>query len=115
MLDHGCGNGLTLFFLVLNGYQNVWGIDVDNSKPFAARMKSCNRVFKVILNTNKNRMQVYDGKKIPFKSNFFNFIFSQQVIEHVKDNLLNNYLSEEKRTLNTDGIVLHQIYIVRTL
>ena len=37
-------------------------------------------------------------EKIPFKSNFFNFIFSQQVIEHVKDNLLNNYLSKKKNT-----------------
>ena len=41
---------------------------------------------------------------------FFNFIFSQQVIEHVKDNLLNSYISEEKRTLRTNGIVLHQIF-----
>lgn len=109
ILDHGCGDALTLFFLVLNGYQNVWGIDINNSKAFDTRMKSCNKIFKVILKTKKNRIQVYNGREIPFKSNFFNFIFSQQVIEHVKDSLLNSYLSEEKRTLNENGIVLHQI------
>ena len=109
VLDHGCGNGLTLFFLALNGYQNIWGIDINNSKSFDTRMRSCNKVFKVILKSKKNRIQVYNGKRIPFRSEFFNFIFSQQVIEHVKDNLLNNYLSEERRTLSKNGAVLHQI------
>ena len=51
----------------------------------------------------------YDGKKIPFNIYFFDFIFSQQVLEHVEDNLLKYYLSEEKRTLKDTGMIFHQI------
>ena len=69
-MDHGCGSGLTLFFLALNGYKNIWGIDINNSKAFNASMESCNKVFKVILKTKENKIQIYNEKRIPFKSNF---------------------------------------------
>ena len=63
ILDHGCGSGLTLFFLALNGYKNIWGIDINNSKAFNASMESCkNKVFKVILKTKENKIQIYNGK-----------------------------------------------------
>ena len=109
ILDHGCGSGLTLFFLALNGYKNIWGIDVNNTKEFNLRKKSFNKILRIILNSKEDRIINYNGKKIPFKSNYFDFIFSQQVIEHVENKYFNHYLAEEKRTLNKNGIVLHQI------
>ena len=48
-------------------------------------------------------------EKINFNDNSFDYIFSQQVIEHVESNLLESYLSEEKRILKKNGLVFHQI------
>ena len=48
-------------------------------------------------------------KKINCEDNSFDYIFSQKVIEHVESNLLDSYLSEEKRILKKNGLVLHKI------
>ena len=68
---------INFIFLVLNSYQ-MFELLMLIIQTFAARMKSCNRVFKVILNTNKNRMQVYDGKKY-LLNEIFKFIFSNKL------------------------------------
>ena len=99
ILDHGCGSGITLFFLASKGYENIWGIDMNHSESFIKRKNACNKVFKIIFNTNSERIKNYNGKKINYKDNSFDYIFSQQVIEHVESNLLENYISEEKRIL----------------
>ena len=109
ILDHGCGAGHSLFFLASKGYTNIWGIDINQSKSFIIRKKACNRIFKVILNTKSNRIANYNGKKINFKNNTFDYIFSQQVIEHVHNTFLDRYISEESRILKNNGLVLHQI------
>ena len=109
VLDHGCGTGLTLFFLASKGYNNIWGIDVDNSDNFVKRKKASNKIFKLILNSKKNRINNYNGKKVDFKSAYFDCIFSQQVIEHVRSKYFESYISEEKRILKTNGFALHQI------
>lgn len=109
ILDHGCGGGYTLFFLAINGYDNLYGIDINSTKEFYKKKNLCNKIFKIILNTKENVIQNYDGRKIPFKNDFFDFIYSQQVIEHVKNNLLDDFLSEEKRILKKVGFALHQI------
>ena len=48
ILDHGCGSGLTLFFLASKGYKNIWGIDINNSSSFNARKRACNDIFRII-------------------------------------------------------------------
>ena len=73
------------------------------------RKNACNKIFKIIFNTNSERIKTYNGKKINFNDNSFDYIFSQQVIEHVESNLLESYLSEEKRILKKNGLVFHQI------
>ena len=109
ILDHGCGAGYTLFFLAVKGYSNIWGIDINNNRNFRVRKNVCNKIFKIVLGSKKNRISNYDGKKIKFKSNSFDYIYSQQVIEHVTCKLLDNFISEEKRILKTNGLALHQI------
>ena len=109
ILDHGCGGGITLFFLVSQGYSNVLGIDINNTRDYIKRKNLCNKIFKIILNTNTDIIKHYNGKKINYENNSFDYIFSQQVIEHVESDLLDSYLSEERRVLKIDGIVLHQI------
>ncbi len=109
ILDHGCGGGVTLFFLASKGYSNIWGIDINDSQDFINRKKACNQIFKIILNTDSERITNYDGKTINFKSATFDYIYSQQVIEHVHSELLDKYISEERRILKNDGLALHQI------
>ena len=109
ILDHGCGGGMTVFFLVSKGYHNVWGIDVSDTAFFKLNSKKINTVLKVITGQRFLKIRTYNGKKIPFKANFFNIIFSQQVIEHVQEKLLQYYLAEEKRVLKEEGLIFHQI------
>lgn len=109
ILDHGCGGGYALFFLASKGYSNIWGIDVDETERHSLRKNACNKIFKIILNTKHDRILQYDGKKTEFLDSSFDYIFSQQVIEHVNSKLLNSYISEEIRILKDNGFVLHQI------
>tara|TARA_X000000950_G_C13862252_1_gene639197 strand:- start:253 stop:1113 length:861 start_codon:yes stop_codon:yes gene_type:complete len=109
ILDHGCGGAMTVFFLVLKGYHNVWGIDISDTDLFKLNSKKINKVLKVITGQSLLKIRTYDGKEIPFKDNFFNIIFSQQVIEHVEEKFLKYYLEEEKRVLNSKGFIFHQI------
>ena len=109
ILDHGCGSGLTLFFLAAQGYKNIWGVDVDNTQKFFIRKKAANKTFKIILESREDRILNYDGKKILFDNASFDYIFSQQVIEHVQNSLLDSYISEEQRILKKNGFALHQI------
>lgn len=109
ILDHGCGAGHTLFMLATKGYTNIWGIDINQSQNFIIRKKENNKVFKILLNTKSEIITNYNGRKINFKNNTFDYIYSQQVIEHVNSTLLDKYISEESRILKHNGLALHQI------
>ena len=109
ILDHGCGGAMTVLFLVSKGYHNVWGVDISDTALFKLNSKKINKILKVITGQSLLKVRTYDGKKIPFKDNFFNIIFSQQVIEHVQEKFLKYYLAEEKRVLKEKGFIFHQI------
>lgn len=91
VLEVGCGNGYGTSLLAKNGF-NVVGLDIDEETIKEASKKyqtqNCNFVW-------------YDGKKIPFEEETFDFIVSFQVIEHVQDDI--GFISEIKRVLKTDG------------
>ena len=57
------------------------------------------KYLKLSLTQTVRELKLTTGKKINFNDNSFDYIFSQQVIEHVESNLLESYLSEEKRIL----------------
>ena len=80
VLDHGCGGGATLMYLAAIGYRQVYGVDVGGD--------------------------IYEA---PFSADMFDFIFSQQVVEHVDDDYIEAFLDEEVRVLSESGIVYHQI------
>lgn len=112
ILDHGSGGCRTIFYLILNGYKNVWGVDVKRDGEINLRYKKLNLLYKIAINDKENikdRLLLYDGVNLPFKENFFDLIFSQQVIEHLDDKIFKNYLSEEYRVLKFNKIIYHQI------
>ena len=110
ILDHGCSGSISLLFMAMKGYKNLWGVDIDFGNE--ERLKRLNNLLNIATGRDINSQQrifLYDGQKLPFTNNYFDFIFSQQVIEHIpKENYL-NYLKEEHRTLSENGIVYHQI------
>lgn len=103
ILDHGCGGGLTLLYLLANGYEGIHGVDIGGW------CESWSRLLKGHLGLKGQRFFVYDGHKLPFADNSFDFIFSTQVIEHVRTDVLESFYSEEGRTLAAGGIAYHQV------
>lgn len=86
ILDVGCGLGnYTKLFSVNNN--KVTGIDIIDF-----REKRLQKYFKFIK---------YNGKKMPFKKESFDFIVSFDVIEHVREDL--SFVKEIKRVLKTGG------------
>ena len=52
-----------------------------------------------------HKVQLYDGVKIPFPAETFNFIFSSNVLEHVEMRVL--LFTDMRRVLKHDGYMIH--------
>ena len=103
ILDHGCGGGLKSFYFVALGFKNVFGVNVNNN------IDHLNTILKKIYNISEKRFFTTDGRKLPYESNKFNFIFSLQVLEHLSDSFIDQYYSEEERVIKKDGYVYHEV------
>lgn len=91
ILDFGCGAGKTVSELQGYGFQ-AYGCDFD----------------VVISDTDKLaaiRAIETEPYKLPFEDNTFDFIYSNQVFEHVQN--YSESLAEIKRVLKADGCCLH--------
>ena len=113
ILDHGCGSALTICFLILKGYKNVWGITVnfENDPEVEKKIRKINKFIKIILDAKyyEDRIKVYNGKVLPFKNKSFDLVMTQQVLEHIPNKEIENFILEEKRILKDDGVLYHQI------
>ena len=110
ILDHGCGGARSLLFLAFKGYKNLWGVDVDFENDF--ELKKLNKLLNIATGRSidaEQRIFQYDGSNLPFSKNYFNFIYSQQVIEHISDKNYFNYIKDEHRTLSQNGTIYHQV------
>jgi SAM-dependent methyltransferase len=88
ILDLGCGEGLTA--LLVFGKRIDYGLDNDRSFVRLARKSG---VYKQVL--------FADARDIPLESEGINLVFSNCVIEHIKD--LNLVLNEVSRVLKKGG------------
>lgn len=95
VLDLGCGTGMTLSTLA-QSFPNAVGCEVDENVANAAR-----DFLKII--GLKNKIYVYNGNRLPFRSDYFDVVTSIEVVEHVEDS--EKMLSEIKRVLKKDGIL----------
>jgi SAM-dependent methyltransferase len=103
ILDHGCGGGSTLIYLLALGYRGIYGVDMGNSDP------KWNRLLQEELGISDPRFFQYDGHQLPLKDASVDFIFSQQVLEHVHPSVFDRYYSEEGRVLKVGGAAFHQV------
>ena len=103
ILDHGSGGCYTIIYLYALGYDNVFGVDIGGN------YKEINNFFSLMCGKYQKRKILYDGLRLPFEDCCFDFIFSQQVIEHIPFNFQENFIQEENRVLKSTGVVYHQI------
>ncbi|MDB2528386.1 class I SAM-dependent methyltransferase [Alphaproteobacteria bacterium] len=103
IFDHGCGSGISILFLLANGYENVFGVD-----PKTHKYDVLNYSISILLGRSvKPFMNYMSGNKIDLPNGSVNYIFSNQVIEHLSDNDLVSYLSEEQRIKSDTSIIRH--------
>ena len=103
ILDHGCGGGFTLLYLLALGYRSIHG--VDPGPP----CENWNRLLASECGIAEQRFWMYDGLTLPLGDDSVDVIFSQQVLEHVQPHLLESYYAEEGRVLKEGGIAYHQV------
>jgi 2-polyprenyl-3-methyl-5-hydroxy-6-metoxy-1,4-benzoquinol methylase len=89
ILEIGAGTGDQAAQLVARGFA-VEALEVSNSNYTDAR------IFPI---TN------YDGSSIPFPDNYFDVVYSSNVLEHVAD--LSTLHAEVKRVLSPNGYAVH--------
>lgn len=103
IFDHGCGGGLKAIYLAAIGYKNVYGVNVNFDVFFI------NKILKTKFRVSEIRFFKTKGKGVPFKKNFFDFIISAQVLEHLTDEEVFLYYSEEGRILKENGLAYHEV------
>jgi SAM-dependent methyltransferase len=103
ILDHGSGGGFKAMFCAALGYTNIYGIDVDLDFEYL------NKILSEIFNISEQRFISTDGKEVPFEDDFFDFIISSQVVEHLRDDEVHLYYSEEGRVLKKGGLAYHEV------
>ena len=96
ILDFGCGSGRTTYTLLDLGYTNVFGFDVQDYLDLRAP-------------EDRARFQIASRTDIslPYDDNTFDLIFSDQVFEHVKDQV--TIFRELHRVTKPGGVHLHVI------
>ena len=111
ILDHGCGNCLTVLFLILKGYKNVWGatVNFNNDTRKTNYIRNINRIISIILNSkNTKRVIIYNGFELPFSKNYFDIIFTKQVLEHISPENRLDFWFEEK-----EFYIMMEYYIIK--
>lgn len=93
VLDMGFGNGVILGTFSKTG-AIMSGVEVDQIL-FDISQKYLQRLNIEAL------ISIYDGKKLPYPDNFFDYIYSTSVLEHVDDPTL--FILEANRVLKSEG------------
>lgn len=116
ILDVGCGNGELIKYLSkaltacnLKCNFEIYGLDVIDygvqSSGFELEMLRKLKEFDNTINwTNRVKFITYEDDW-PFQSKYFDFVISNQVLEHVQNHT--HFFAQQNRVLNDPGIALH--------
>lgn len=104
-LDFGCGVG-RLTQALAEEFNMVYGVDISPTMiEYADRFNRFGERCRYILNTQ-------DDLKV-FNDNFFDFIYSYIVLQHMPPDLMLGYLTEFIRIIREGGILMFQVPIQR--
>jgi ubiquinone/menaquinone biosynthesis C-methylase UbiE len=97
VLDAGCSLGGKTIFYSEQGCKSIIGLDIDEkriglAKEFAAKKNSTN-----------TRFMVGSIAEMPFEDNTFDYIFMNDVVEHIARPILIDALKECKRVIKPGG------------
>ena len=95
ILDFGCGDGrsIDLFNEILPA--SMWtGVDIESSPEVSSRKRA------------DGKFVTYNGRELPFPSESFDLVYSNQVMEHVRDPEF--ALLEIHRVLRKGGVFIGQ-------
>ena len=98
VLDAGCGDGWYSAKISESGCEKVHGIDYSEKAIEFAKIIVPDAIFK--------KASITD---IPYEDNFFDVIFSFQVLEHIPPEELNKAIKEISRVLTTDGVLVFSV------
>ena len=98
ILDYGFGCGTLFLHLKTKGYEDVYGIDIDKEKYEFCKLKICECGYP---QEWKECLSIYDGKHLPYETESFDYIFCDQIIEHLYD--VKECLTEVLRVLKSGG------------
>jgi len=98
VLDFGCGDGKIVFEMRKKGY-DFWGIKNYYDEDYETLLN------KKQIEENLFVKYYKPPDPFPFPNEYFDFIYSNQVFEHIKD--INFVLKELNRVLKKDGIMVH--------
>lgn len=97
VLDIGSHYGTFLNRLYELGYQDVMGIDINGGT-----LEKGGEVYQHL----RNKLQVYDGRQIPFADSSYDIITMFDVLEHIHN--VHEYLLEVHRVLKPSGFFIFQ-------
>lgn len=92
ILDYGCGTGVLQEEFEKKFEAIGFGIDVSKKAINYCKKRGLNRI------------KLFNGKKIPFKSGYFDLVTAVDVLEHIEDDL--GSLREIKRVLKKGGVAI---------
>lgn len=93
ILDAACGDGSGMAHLVENGYKNVIGVDINDSKLERAAKK-----------VGKEKVINSHISTLPFEDNYFDVVWSSHTLEHSDDPM--KTMTEFKRVVKPGGHIL---------
>ncbi|MFC1656344.1 class I SAM-dependent methyltransferase [Patescibacteria group bacterium] len=96
-LEVGCGTAIDSYILANKINSDVYGIDLVQ--------ESIDLAHEISKNFNKKiKLVTCDGKKMPFKSESFDMVFSQGLLEHFKEP--SDLIKEQLRILKVNGYLV---------
>jgi SAM-dependent methyltransferase len=102
VLDAGCGSGGLVRYLLSEGF-DVYGYDITGVGYDSSFYEN---IRKKVGTSIASRIKLIDYKdRIPYDDGYFDFVVSNQVVEHVDD--FDHFFSETNRVLVRYGTIIH--------